>query len=423
VKVLDFGIAKLTDGAGGGKTQGVFGTPSYMSPEQCASAAAVDGRSDLYALGCIFYELVCGRPPFGHGGLELIAAHLRDVPPPPRAIAPWVPPAIEQVILRLLEKQPGQRYPSCAALIAAIDEAVRASGLPAVSSPHLPAASASMPAMHDPRAGYAGSPSTLGGAAAAVMSPAAPRRGLGAWFGLGTVVIVGGAVAAVTVLGGGPKVGGAGPARSDAGVVAVVAVDAAAAVGAPVDAVAAAVVREDPSAVREEPVVAREEPAVVPRRERVEPAKDPTDRKRTIERTGGTLAGARVAAQDPAGPAAQTTPPSTDPPASTSSSVRDVATTSAPAPAKLDPADEAQALNEQGKTDMLAKRYDEASAAFRKAYALAPRGQYLLNIAVSEIQRGDCRAAKDDLLLLRKRWPDFSPDKVDRLMVKADSCR
>ena len=95
----------------------------------------------------------------------------------------------------------------------------------------------------------------------------------------------------------------------------------------------------------------------------------------------------------------------------------------APAPAKLDPADEAQALNEQGKTDMLAKRYDEASAAFRKAYALAPRGQYLLNIAVSEIQRGDCRAAKDDLLLLRKRWPDFSPDKVDRLMVKADSCR
>ncbi|HEX7837857.1 MAG TPA: serine/threonine-protein kinase, partial [Kofleriaceae bacterium] len=72
VKVLDFGIAKLTAEAGAGKTQGVFGTPAYMSPEQCASTGAVDARADLYSLGCIFYELVCGRPPFGHGGLELI---------------------------------------------------------------------------------------------------------------------------------------------------------------------------------------------------------------------------------------------------------------------------------------------------------------------------------------------------------------
>jgi eukaryotic-like serine/threonine-protein kinase len=61
VKVLDFGIAKLTVDAGAGKTQGVFGTPAYMSPEQCASAAAVDARADLYSLGYIFYELVCGR--------------------------------------------------------------------------------------------------------------------------------------------------------------------------------------------------------------------------------------------------------------------------------------------------------------------------------------------------------------------------
>src|SRR6185503_16069065 len=120
--------------AGAGKTQGVFGTPSYMSPEQCASAGAVDARADLYSLGCIFYELLCGRPPFGHGGIELIASHLRDVPPPPRALAPWIPPPIEQVILQLLEKQPGRRLQSCAALIAALDAAAAASGLPAVSS-------------------------------------------------------------------------------------------------------------------------------------------------------------------------------------------------------------------------------------------------------------------------------------------------
>jgi eukaryotic-like serine/threonine-protein kinase len=121
VKVLDFGIAKLSLDAGGGKTQGVFGTPAYMSPEQCASAGAVDARSDLYALGCIFYELICGRSPFGHGGIELIAAHLRDTPPLPRALAPWLPQAVEAVILQLLEKNPAQRLASCNALIGALD--------------------------------------------------------------------------------------------------------------------------------------------------------------------------------------------------------------------------------------------------------------------------------------------------------------
>src|SRR6185503_10569581 len=126
--------------AGAGKTQGVFGTPAYMSPEQCASTGAVDARADLYSLGCIFYELCCGRPPFGHGGIELIAAHLRDLPPPPRAIAPWIPPAIEQVILQLLEKQPDRRLPSCAALIAALDQAAQLSGLAAGSMAHLSSA-------------------------------------------------------------------------------------------------------------------------------------------------------------------------------------------------------------------------------------------------------------------------------------------
>src|SRR5690349_4177822 len=58
VKVLDFGIAKLSLDTGGNKTQGIFGTPTYMSPEQCASSGDVDARSDLYSLGCIFYELV-----------------------------------------------------------------------------------------------------------------------------------------------------------------------------------------------------------------------------------------------------------------------------------------------------------------------------------------------------------------------------
>jgi hypothetical protein len=208
VKVLDFGIAKLTADSGAGKTQGVFGSPPYMSPEQCASTAAVDARSDLYSLGCIFYELVCGRPPFGHGGIELIASHLRDTPQPPRAIAPWVPPAVEQVILALLEKQPERRIPSCAALIAALDEAARVSGIPGASVPHLagggPAASAP-----DLRRGSVppGGPTTLGSAAVAASTLPANKRGLGVWLGVAAVVVVGGAVTAVMAFGGHPAGG------------------------------------------------------------------------------------------------------------------------------------------------------------------------------------------------------------------------
>src|SRR6185503_17201626 len=176
VKVLDFGIAKLTADSGGGKTQGVFGSPPYMSPEQCASTGAVDACLDLYSLGCIFYELVCGRPPFGHGGIELIASHLRDVPPPPRAIAHWVPPAIERVILALLEKQPDRRIPSCAALVAALDEAAAASGLPGFSSPHLPAGTGGISTAPPPRGPHTGHPATTLGGAASTAATQPPRR-------------------------------------------------------------------------------------------------------------------------------------------------------------------------------------------------------------------------------------------------------
>jgi eukaryotic-like serine/threonine-protein kinase len=197
-KVLDFGIAKLSVYSGAGRTQGIFGSPPYMSPEQCENASAVDARSDLYSLGCIFYELVCGRPPFGHGSIELIAAHLRDPPAPPSAIAPWVPPAIERVILGLLEKQPDRRIPSCAALIAALDEATTASGMPSFSSPHLAVAAVALgtaPRLHGGARSY--SSTTLGAAAYTAATRAPGKRRLGAWLG-GAAVVVGAAVIAVT---------------------------------------------------------------------------------------------------------------------------------------------------------------------------------------------------------------------------------
>jgi serine/threonine-protein kinase len=138
VKVLDFGIAKLGEDKSGSlmtAAGAVFGTPAYMAPEQCTSAANVDHRADLYAVGCILYELLSGQPPFGHGGIELLAAHLRDRPPPLRARAPEVPEQLEAVVERLLAKQRQDRYPSSRELIAALDAGFAPSLSPRTAGP------------------------------------------------------------------------------------------------------------------------------------------------------------------------------------------------------------------------------------------------------------------------------------------------
>ena len=121
-KILDFGIAKLAGGATMATRAGsIFGTPAYMAPEQCSDSAAVDHRADLYALGCIGYEMLAGTPPFGLGGLEVLASHLRDTPAPLSSRVAGVPPGFEAVIDRLLAKDPAMRFQSCDELVAAID--------------------------------------------------------------------------------------------------------------------------------------------------------------------------------------------------------------------------------------------------------------------------------------------------------------
>jgi serine/threonine-protein kinase len=117
VKLLDFGIAKLlhlgTNPPGATKTNAVFGTPLYMSPEQCRGAGAVDHRTDIYSFGCIFYAMLLGRPPFDHAWAgELIAAHLHQTPAPPRKLDQTLPAELEHIILQALAKEPAQRQPS-----------------------------------------------------------------------------------------------------------------------------------------------------------------------------------------------------------------------------------------------------------------------------------------------------------------------
>jgi eukaryotic-like serine/threonine-protein kinase len=129
VCLLDFGVAKLlrSDGSfsASATASGVLvGTPAYMSPEQCKGGGQIDGRSDLYSLGCVLYGMLAGRPPFvGEGGGDVLAHHIFVVPEPPSAHSPGVPPELDAIVMRLLEKDPARRFQSARELGRVLGEA------------------------------------------------------------------------------------------------------------------------------------------------------------------------------------------------------------------------------------------------------------------------------------------------------------
>ena len=121
-KVLDFGIAKLADAITYTQTGALMGTPLYMAPEQARAARTIDHRADLYSLGCVLYEMLVGTPPFTAVGTgEIVAMQLFATPEPPSQRAPGVSPEVERIVLRLLEKEPGDRFADAAEVVAALD--------------------------------------------------------------------------------------------------------------------------------------------------------------------------------------------------------------------------------------------------------------------------------------------------------------
>jgi serine/threonine protein kinase/formylglycine-generating enzyme required for sulfatase activity len=123
--LTDFGIAKMVEGTVQfTQTGAILGTPAYMSPEQI-KGEVLDGRSDIYSLGVVMYEMATGRPPFrAETPPAIFVKHLHDPLPPPRNFNSTLPQSVENVILKCLAKEPKDRYASVAEVIASIHAAI-----------------------------------------------------------------------------------------------------------------------------------------------------------------------------------------------------------------------------------------------------------------------------------------------------------
>lgn len=123
--LTDFGVARaLTPELRPATSAGVrVGSPTYMSPEQVAGDRSVDGRSDLYSLGCVLFEMLAGEPPYAGDDLaDVLRRHLSEPPPSIRALRADVPVAVERLLLSLLAKSPRDRIDSAASLVASLDD-------------------------------------------------------------------------------------------------------------------------------------------------------------------------------------------------------------------------------------------------------------------------------------------------------------
>jgi len=135
-KLMDLGIARNLDGESITRASSILGTAGYVSPEQ-ARGEPVDHRSDIYSLGCVLYEMLTGRRPFEAADpLAVAYKHVHEAPAPPTSVEPSVPPALETVTMRAMEKDPDARFQSVADMAAALAD--RTARVPAAVTTPLP---------------------------------------------------------------------------------------------------------------------------------------------------------------------------------------------------------------------------------------------------------------------------------------------
>lgn len=171
VKLLDFGISKITGSKSLTQSGIMLGTPHYMAPEQIRGARDIDPRADIYAAGCMLHEMITGRTPFEGGGVELLVRRVSgEAPPRLRAIVPTVPDAIDRVVARAIAADRDARWPSAEALadalVAALDGSYVEDAAPTVPpgwrpaplAPAEPATATMAPAVAPKPAVYAVSP-------------------------------------------------------------------------------------------------------------------------------------------------------------------------------------------------------------------------------------------------------------------------
>lgn len=194
VKVVDFGIARAQAGDALTRTGAVLGSPAYMSPEQITGGTA-DARSDLYALGAVLHEMLTGSVPFpGDDQFTVLTRHLNEAPTPPSALAPGIPPELDQVVAMLMAKDPNQRP-------ATADQAVQL--LATAAQAFAPAAHRTTVAfaVHDPNPTQpttALPPEPAGHRSAPADRDQRPRTGLIAGVVVGAVAVVGIAIWALS---------------------------------------------------------------------------------------------------------------------------------------------------------------------------------------------------------------------------------
>jgi eukaryotic-like serine/threonine-protein kinase len=137
--VADFGIGRAF-GYGAPEerlteTGMIVGTPAYMSPEQGAGERELDGRTDVYSLGVVLYEMLAGEPPFtGPSAQAIVARRFTEAPRPIRTVRDTVPQELEQVVMRALARLPADRYATAGSFAEALDAAARRSGAPGVTA-------------------------------------------------------------------------------------------------------------------------------------------------------------------------------------------------------------------------------------------------------------------------------------------------